>query len=128
MTFDGAGDLFVSYQDGLTSGGIDEITPNGTLTQFYTTSTALPESLTYGGPGDLYMSYQTSSNGSGGGILMFSDGVGGTLSAATVSTFETFTQGSLYALADETPEPGTYLLFAGGLALIYLFRSRLVRA
>jgi len=129
MTIDKAGDVFVSYQSGLDSGGIDEITPNGTLTQFYTASTTLPMSLTYdSSDGDLFMSYQNTSNGSGGGIVMFSDGSGGTLSAATASTFETLSQGSLYALAYESPEPGTWLLLAGGLVLIYLFRSRLVRA
>jgi hypothetical protein len=136
MAFDSSGDLFVTYQaTSAIGGGIDEIKANGTLTQFYAATTTLasptlpvkPDSLAYDpSSGDLYMSY-ANSNGVGGGILMFSDGTGGTLSGGTVSTFETFASGSLNAIAFEAPEPGTWLLFVAGLILTYLLRSRLIR-
>ncbi len=125
MTFDGAGDLFVTFRDTSSTGGIDEITPDGHLSLFYASSIGVPVGLAYDGEsGDLYMSYATSANGIGGGIEAFSDGSGGTLSAATATNFQTFTTGSFYAIAYLAPEPGTTLMFAGGLLAIALFRLR----
>jgi len=128
MAFDGAGDLFVSYQTGSSSGGVEEITALGAKSVFYNATTSLPGNLAYdSSSGVLYMSYDLSSTGPGGGVLQFSAGTAGAVLAAH-TTFESSTQGTLYAVAYAAPEPGTWLLFAAGLVLTWLFRSRLVRA
>ena len=72
----------------------------------------------------LFMSYANS--GPGGGVETFSAGSGGTLSS-TPASFVTISNGSLYAIAYQAPEPGTPLMLAGGLIAIGLFRFRRAR-
>ena len=128
MALDYAGDLFVTFQTGFGSGGVYKITASGAISSFFTTSTVLPTGLAFDSEtGELYMSYENSS-GSGGGIDYFSSLALATQSA-TPSLFATdSTPGSQpFAIAVLVPEPGSIMLFAGGLLAISLFRYRRAR-
>lgn len=124
IAFDNAGDLYVTYFDGGGGGGIDLITPNGNVSNFYTSASTLPTSLAYDpDSGELFFTYLSSGNGSGGGIGVLSAGTGGTVSQSE-STYATLTQGDIYAVGAVAPEPGTIALLLGGLACLPLLRRR----
>ena len=126
IAFDSAGYLFVTYQLGGFSGGggIDEFSPTGTKIADVTT-TLIPTGLAYDPEsGNFYMSY-VNLNGIGGGIEKYSDGAGGTLGAG--SLFATVNAGQPDAIADLTPEPGSFLLSGCGLISVLLFHFRRFR-
>jgi photosystem II stability/assembly factor-like uncharacterized protein len=116
-----AGNVFVTYDNSLSTGGIDEISSTGALSNIYLGS-ILPEDVAYDPQsGNLYMSYLDSSDAPGGGIDVF---VG---ESATPTSFATFSSGFPGAIADGTPEPGSILLLGGGLLLTSLLHFRRVR-
>jgi streptogramin lyase len=126
MVFDPLGDLFVTYQG--FGGGIDEFDPTGALTSFYSTAANLPSGLAYDSETHkLYMSYWSSTSGVGGGVDVFST-VNGALDVTTQTNFKTFATGQQFSIAYEAPEPGTVLLFAGGLLAVGLHRLRRIGA
>jgi hypothetical protein len=116
-----AGNVFVTYDNSLSTGGIDEISSTGALSNIYLGS-ILPEDVAFDPQsGNLYMSYLDSSDAPGGGIDVF---VG---ESATPTSFATFSSGFPGAITDGTPEPGSILLFGGGLGLTSLLHFRRVR-
>jgi len=124
MAFDDNGDLFVSYLNltANTGGGIFEITPAGTVTTFYSSSSLYPTGLAFDFSGDLYLLYTNSPSAPGGGIEDFSGQASGTPSS-TVNSFAT----GLYepaGIVQLTPEPGTTLLLTGGLIGLGIFQGR----
>ena len=126
IAFDAAGDLFVTFQNGMNTGGIDIISPTGNISQFGAPLNVLPTDLSYDtDSGNLYMSYKSSSQGSGGGIDVFAAGPNGTVST-TESLFAT-SAGQPLALTSLAPEPGTWLLLGGGLLALSLRRFRPAR-
>jgi hypothetical protein len=135
MTFDGAGDLFITYTSGSSNGGIEEITA-AQLSALYSAGTATPTAIysTGGnggnpllasgiaydyGSGDLELAYAASfTNQRGGGIQTIS--TGGTF----IGTLATTMAGAPQGILDPVPEPGTFLLSGLGLLAISLFYLR----
>jgi hypothetical protein len=121
IAVDPAGSVFVTYDNSLSTGGIDEISSTGALTNNYL-GTILPEDVAYDQQsGNLYMSYLNSSNGVGGGIDVF---VG---ESETPTSFATVSSGLPGAIADVAPEPGSIVLLGGGLVLTLVLHFRRVR-
>jgi len=133
MALDAAGDLYISYQNsavGSTSGGIYELTPNGSgysLSTFFTAATFLPTAIAIDpGSGNLYLSYVNSLSSPGGGVDVFNN-TGGTLTSVPITDLID-SNGYPGGLAVLTPEPGSLFLLVGGLLAIFLFRSRVIAA
>jgi len=124
MAFDALGNLYVSYQNIGNSGGIYEIPAGGGApTAVYAESGFRPIGLTYDSEnGLLYMSYYS---GNSGGVDSFVPNGGATISPTTF-----LASGSVdlpYGIVAVAPEPGTPLLFAGGLVSIFLLRRFILR-
>jgi sugar lactone lactonase YvrE len=127
MAFDTTGNLYVSYWSGPNTGGIYEIAPGGgTLTSstvpFYSGS-GKPAALSYNADlGTLYMSYVVGSTNAGGLDVFSPNSTPGTGLNATPVNLSTSLDHP-YGLVAATPEPGTWLLFAGGILSLILFRK-----
>jgi secreted PhoX family phosphatase len=125
LAFDSAGNL---YAANLGNNSIEKYTPGGSASVFASTGLSNPVGLAFDSAGNLYAAKQANSTieefTPGGSASLFANSANGVSSNPHFLAF-TNDAGVPLALANQVPEPATWVLLAmGGAVLLFQMHSR----